>query len=82
MSRDAWKDTGACSECRRARYCNKQCTANKARLNRIFKAEFARAVATTMNARVPAQEAPAKDHHDRMDAMVYSMDALRKLVDE
>ncbi len=29
MSNEAWKDTGNCAECRRARYCNKQCTAYK-----------------------------------------------------
>lgn len=29
MACEAWKDTGNCKECRRAKYCGTQCTANK-----------------------------------------------------
>lgn len=82
MSCDAWKDTGDCSECRRARYCNKQCTANKARLNRIFKEGFADAVSLITPAYSSTDKDSAKDHHDSMDAMVYSIDALRKLAED
>lgn len=35
MSKDAWKDTGWCGECRRQPYCKTQCRACKARLARL-----------------------------------------------
>lgn len=35
MSREAWKDTGKCSECRRQPYCHKQCRANREALKRL-----------------------------------------------
>lgn len=35
MSREAWKDTGKCSECRRKPYCHKQCRANREALKRL-----------------------------------------------
>lgn len=36
MSKEAWKDTGNCNECRRAKYCNKQCKASKMRMQKII----------------------------------------------
>lgn len=35
MSREAWQDTGKCSECRRQPYCKKQCRANREALKRL-----------------------------------------------
>ncbi len=35
MSKDAWKDTGWCGECRRQPYCSTQCRACKVRLARL-----------------------------------------------
>lgn len=35
MSKDAWKDTGWCEECRRQPYCKTQCRACKMRLTRL-----------------------------------------------
>lgn len=31
MSKEAWKDSGNCKDCRRAKYCRKPCTANARR---------------------------------------------------
>ena len=35
MSKDAWKDTGWCGECRRYPYCKTQCRACRVRLTRL-----------------------------------------------
>ncbi len=29
MSKEAWKDTGNCGECRRRKFCGKRCKKNK-----------------------------------------------------
>ena len=48
MSKDAWKDTGNCSECRKRDYCKKQCSANK----RYFKAHLFETLVKTYNERL------------------------------
>ncbi len=62
MSGEAWKDTGNCKECRRAKYCNKTCAANKKRMQRILEIS-ARAVIGKMmirNGNKDADEARSK----------------------
>lgn len=44
MSREAWKDTGDCAECRRMDYCKKNCSAYEDRMDRIYKEIFDRMI--------------------------------------
>lgn len=76
MSRDAWKDTGDCSECRRNKYCKKQCTANRKHLDRFVEANFDKAVTDILNAR-SSTAAPSKDRGDMLDAMLYAAERLK-----
>lgn len=46
MSREAWKDTGDCAECRRKNYCGKVCSAYKRRLDRMIRERFVRSPST------------------------------------
>lgn len=46
MSKDAWKDTGDCAECRRKQYCKKQCTARKKWLRAYIKKHFIHSATT------------------------------------
>jgi len=76
MSREAWKDTGDCSECRRIKYCQRQCTANKRRAERMFKAFWARGITGIMNTNFLV--VGTKDHQDAVDARNYAAEELKR----
>lgn len=48
MSTEAWKDTGNCKDCRRVKYCRKQCTANKKRERKIIELSMRSAIGKVM----------------------------------
>ena len=48
MAFEAWKDTGYCKECRRVKYCKKQCTANKKRIRKIAELSLRSAIGKVM----------------------------------
>ncbi len=47
MAFEAWKDTGNCKECRREKYCHKQCTANKRKAENEAKKKACEILAAT-----------------------------------
>lgn len=48
MAFEAWKDTGNCKQCRRAKYCHTQCTANKKRMRKILELSARLAIGKVM----------------------------------
>ncbi len=48
MSMEAWKGTGNCKDCRRVKYCRKQCTANKKRERKIVELSARSAIGKVM----------------------------------
>ena len=48
MAFEAWKDTGNCKQCRRAKYCHTQCTANKKRMRKILEISMRSAIGKVM----------------------------------
>ena len=62
MSTEAWKDTGYCKECRRVKYCKKQCTASKKRIRKIMELSLRSAIGKVMiqNGARYAEEARAR----------------------
>lgn len=48
MAYEAWKDTGNCKQCRRAKYCHTQCTANKRRMRKILELSMRSAIGKVM----------------------------------
>lgn len=62
MSAEAWKNTGNCKDCRRAKYCRTQCTANKKRVRKIMELSMRAAIGKVMiqNGARYAEEAKAR----------------------
>lgn len=62
MAFEAWKDTGYCKECRRVKYCKKQCTARKKRIRKIMELSLRSAIGKVMiqNGARYAEEARAR----------------------
>lgn len=62
MAFEAWKNTGNCKDCRRAKYCRTQCTANKKRMRKIMELSMRAAIGKVMiqNGAKYAEEAKAR----------------------
>lgn len=82
MSTEAWKDSGNCKECRRAKYCNKPCSANKKRLQKILEISARAAIGKMMirNGHKDAEEARSKleviRRNNNEDCSTEAIDAL------
>lgn len=72
MALEAWKNTGNCKECRRAKYCHTQCTANKKWFRKIAE----------LSARSVIGKAMVKDGQMRADEAKKKLAEVRMCIGE